>query len=203
MIRTHFRSGGEVVEIDASNKGSLLQAEKKLQNMLMAAFNNHKNSFERIIGDVVGEMTAELILRTPVDTGRARKGWKITLRRPSKYVPPKQVTKKKKYRRVRNRNNTYSLVETGEVVEKQKRRGMRDREAKKMAQAARDRGKDLVGKYIPAEKAYITNNVPYILKLEYGSSAMAREGFVTPTLIKGRKIIEREFKRVARKRIKV
>lgn len=84
-----------------------------------------------------------LVLRTPVDTGRARGNWQTTVRQPA----------------------------AGEV----------ERADKGGGEAVAD-GANLVSRLELFEDTWLTNNVPYILALEDGSSQQAPSGMLAATM---------------------
>lgn len=83
------------------------------------------------------EFFRQVIIATPVDTGRARFGWYITVNTPSEEVPPM---------------GQYSIPN----VESHSK----------------------VGTFTVKDRLFITNNVPYITKLNAGSSKQAPAKFV-------------------------
>ena len=83
------------------------------------------------------EFFRQVIIATPVDTGRARFGWYITVNTPSEEVPPMG-------------QYTIPSVESHSKV----------------------------GTFTVKDRLFITNNVPYITKLNAGSSKQAPAKFV-------------------------
>lgn len=91
----------------------------------------------------------ELVLETPVDTGRARSNWIVSLGAP-----------------VLDAREPYA---PGEKLGKGERRN---------AQAAIEQGTVRIALSKPGQDIYISNNVDYIGRLNDGSSAQAPSGFV-------------------------
>jgi len=99
-----------------------LEANKKLRKLYIKIYRN-------------------IILGTPVDTGRARANWFLTTGTPSETVTDSDRT---------------SLI-----------KGLKPMPA-----------------IVLDEKVYITNNLPYIQKLEYGHSKQAPDGWVRAELMR-------------------
>jgi len=86
------------------------------------------------------DIFSKVILRTPVDTGRARGNWQCSLNNPA----------------------------SGEVTG--------------TGRSALGRAKSATGKAKVTDTIYLINNLPYIKKLEYGSSQQAPRGMVRVTI---------------------
>ena len=108
----------------------------------------------------------ELVLSTPVDTGRARSNWFLTLDSPTTDV-----------------DVPYSAGTGGSTA------GANAQEA--MAQA-----RDAISDRREDQEVYISNNLPYIERLNEGWSAQAPAGFIERAVqyglqrIRGRKVTE-------------
>jgi len=94
------------------------------------------------------DIFSKVILRTPVDTGRARGNWQCSI------------------------NNLASGETTG------------------TGRSALGRAKNATGKAKITDKIYLINNLPYIKKLEYGSSQQAPRGMVRVTLSEYDRIVQ-------------
>lgn len=118
----------------------------------IAAFSRKAEAqMDRKVREVCFEMSARIIQKTPVDTGRARANWIASIGSPSTAV-------------------TDSMDKIGSATL-----------ANAMSVA-----KGAVGKVF-----WLSNNLPYIEKLEYGSSKQAPQGMVRVTMIEMRGIINR------------
>lgn len=91
---------------------------------------------------------ASLVLATPVDTGRARSNWQTTLNAPAEGQLP-----------------AYAPGEKGST-------------GSQNTQAALQQGVDTISKQRPGDEIHITNNLPYIGRLNDGWSAQAPANFV-------------------------
>lgn len=89
-----------------------------------------------------------VVTATPVDTGRARSNWLVSLEEPSE-----------------NEIEPYVEGEKGST-------------GNENISAALAQGRDVVDKYGPGDTIFITNNLPYIQQLNAGSSSQAPAGFV-------------------------
>lgn len=88
------------------------------------------------------DMLSRIVLRTPVDEGRARGNWQVTINAPAG-------------------NTIDRLDKTGD-----------------MTIAA---GSGAIARAVAGPSIWITNNLPYIVKLEYGYSSKAPSGMVRVT----------------------
>ncbi|AXC34262.1 tail completion or Neck1 protein [Escherichia phage Shy] len=104
---------------------------------------------------------AELAYTTPVDTSKALSSWEVTLDAPSSNVG------KAHYPGEKGSTRNASAAET-------------------IAQA-----KAVLANKKPGQKIYITNNQPYIKRLNDGYSAQQSAGFVERCLAKVRKAVQR------------
>lgn len=91
---------------------------------------------------------AAVVLATPVDTGRARSNWQASLNAPAT-------------------GTREAYVE-----------GSSGSSAGANAQAAIDQGKTVIGATKNGDAVHLTNNLPYIGRLNEGHSAQAPAGFV-------------------------
>lgn len=108
-----------------------------------------KLDLRTVIRKIVLDVFVRVIVRTPVDTGRARGNWQTSLGFPV----TAQIS-----RRVHGKGD--SAAPAGEASA-------------------------VVGKFLMGDKdgdVYLSNNVPYIMFLEYGSSIQAPVGMVRITL---------------------
>lgn len=104
--------------------------------------------FQVIVRALAFEIHDRVIDRTPVDSGRARASWNISINTPVLTVAPEPKKKSKR-----------SALETARTV--------------RAALPAFDAFSDTV---------WLTNAVPYILRLEHGSSKQAPVGMVAVTI---------------------
>jgi hypothetical protein len=98
----------------------------------------------------------ELVLETPVDTGRARSNWVVSLTAP-----------------ILDEREPYA---PGERLGKSERAN---------AQAAIDQGGAIIATVKPGTDIYISNNVHYIGLLNDGHSAQAPSGYIQSAVIRG------------------
>ncbi len=96
---------------------------------------------------------ATVVLATPVDTGRARSNWQVNLNSAAD-----------------GSIEPYAPGKSGST-------------AGTNAQAALDQGKQVIGTAQPTQAIHITNNLPYIGRLNDGSSAQAPAGFVQTAIV--------------------
>ena len=100
--------------------------------------NRAKLNTRQVIRATTLEISTSIILRTPVDSGRARNGWYATLDVPSRQVP-------KKTKATKNINAPAPDSNSARAV-------------KRVETAIADFGGNVY---------YLTNNLPYIRRLEY------------------------------------
>lgn len=120
------------------------------KNMKRAA-NTVQQNADRIVRKCALALDAALVMATPVDTGRARSNWQVSLDTP-----------------VTGTVEPYSPGKDGST-------------SGPNAQAAIDQGKATIGSYKGGganSSINITNNLAYIGKLNEGHSAQAPAGFV-------------------------
>ncbi len=103
-----------------------------------------------------------LVLGTPVDTGTARSNWIVSL---------DEATERTQ--------EAYSPLEDGDMGETAN------------AQAALAQGKDVIARAKPHQDIHLTNNLPYIVPLNEGSSAQAPAAFVEEAVDAGVKAARR------------
>lgn len=96
-------------------------------------------SIDAVVAAVCLQMSASIIMRTPVDTGRARGNWQASIGSPA--------------------TGLSSGMDARTVLS----------EAEAVAQMA------------PGSVFFLTNNLPYIRRLEYGHSSQAPHGMVRVT----------------------
>lgn len=109
-------------------------------------------TFDKIVRKVCIDLTRDLVMLTPVDTGLARSNWF-------------------------NGNTRITTVNEGTAMKSG---------APSIAGAARFASTLKAGGVF-----YITNNLPYIMKLEYGSSTQAPSGMVRITAQRWQKIVNK------------
>lgn len=105
-----------------------------------------------------------VIMATPVDTGRARANWQVSI-------------------------NTPITEQLATVPIPAGKRGRKKR-VRESAQAAMDRNKAVIQSYRGGE-IILQNNVPYIGALNAGSSAQAAAGFVERALMAAARAVSR------------
>lgn len=101
-----------------------------------------------------------VVLATPVDTGRARSNWRVSLGEP-----------------IRTVIEPYSPLASGNDPSKI---GENSNAAAALAQ-----GREVISRRKPEQEIYISNNVNYIERLNAGWSAQAEAGFVQQAIIDG------------------
>lgn len=107
---------------------------------------------------------AELVITTPVDTGRARSNWTLTLDMPP---PP---------------DETYEAYSPG----KEGSTGAAN------AQASMEQARTALTDRRPGQEIHISNNLPYIGRLNEGWSAQAPAGFIERAFAAGRAAVAGE-----------
>ncbi len=117
------------------------------------------NVFERAVEQTIARLsvniTAELIETTPVDTGWARANWVPSI-------------------------GTAFEGNTGELNEEQRRASVGGQTGSQQTATAA-----LLAYQVERGQVFISNNVPYILALNDGSSAQAPSGFVQASIQRG------------------
>lgn len=109
----------------------------------------------RVVAAVCMDLSSKVILRTPVDTGRARANWKATIDLPS----------------------------SGTTLDTDKSGTSAIKEAERVSLGA------------AGNIFYLTNNLPYIGPLEYGSSQQAPRGMVRITVSEFNAAVRKAAKR--------
>ncbi len=115
-----------------------------------------KLDLKTVTRKIMLDVFVRVILRTPVDTGRARGNWQTTLGSPA----------------------------AGEI----------DRKTKVGGGAPASEAAAIVATFPGDGYVYLTNNVPYILPLEYGSSGQAPAGMVRITLAEYQRFVDEAVK---------
>lgn len=105
---------------------------------------------------------ATVVLATPVDTGRARSNWQVSLNVP-----------------ITDDRDAFAPGKAGST-------------GGTNAQAALNQGKGVIDSAQPGSGIYITNNLPYIGRLNDGSSAQAPAGFVQDAVLQGINAVKKE-----------
>ena len=110
---------------------------------------------ETVIKKTVFDLTSAIIANTPVDTGRARANWQVSLNTPKE-------------------DKLDALDKSGNVT----------------ISKANDK---ILNNKVPTTY-YITNNLPYIMRLEYGWSKQSPAGMVRINLLKFNQILKGNIK---------
>lgn len=121
-----------------------------------------KNSDE-LVRQVAEAVVKELVSSTPWKTGRARSNWRTLLYRPSNilYWPPNKIPG------------------VGQPLSPEQG-----------AFRALEEAQETLGAYTGGRRSiWIVNNVPYITKLNEGSSPQALPGFVEAAVARGRAVV--------------
>jgi hypothetical protein len=121
-----------------------------------------EDNLEKAVRKAALAIDQTVVLSTPVDTGRARSNWLVNIDTPS-----------------RGQIDPYSPGQglgTGEGAN---------------ARAALEQGKEAISRFRLGNKIYLSNNLPYIQKLNDGFSAQAPAGFVEKAVQSGRIVIRR------------
>lgn len=105
------------------------------------------------------DMMGRIILRTPVDTGRARSSWDLSIGTPSEWVPPEREGKGKK-------------IVAGQTFT------MSDNAGSSVDSKAFATAKDITA----TQPVFIVSNLDYIEALENGHSKQAPVGMVVISL---------------------
>jgi hypothetical protein len=114
--------------------------------------------------NVVRNVLKRLVRETPVDTGRARSNWLLSLGSPTgAFISPHSpIPKRKDPRKKRERRNANTAISAGESI---------------------------VLSFTPGDKEsqvlWISNNTPYISDLNSGTSVQAAQGFVEDAVKEG------------------
>ena len=124
-----------------------------------------KIKYEDVIRRVALQIFREVIQRTPVDTGRARAGWQVTINEPGTFVPSSTLSGHQK---------TRATDEQRKIVGGQQRAA-----SNVFAQGPVD-----IGSFQAGDVVFIVNNVNYVIYLEQGTSQQAPAGMVAVTLAK-------------------
>lgn len=120
------------------------------------------NNVNRVVRQLSIVIDRELVMATPVDTGRARSNWIVSLQAP--------VTKEQQ---------PYTPYAKGS------KGGGAGASEGANAQAAMEQGASVIAKRQPGQAIHITNNVPYIRRLNDGHSAQAPANFVKRAILNG------------------
>jgi hypothetical protein len=113
----------------------------------------------RLVSQVVGTIVGDLALNTPVDTSQAISNWRVGIGSPPSAKVPPHFPGK--------HGSTYALSSPETV--------------KRALEALQSRK--------PGQTVYIANNLPYIRKLNEGSSTQQPKGFVERAIVIGRRQI--------------
>jgi len=124
---------------------------------------------DAMVRKVVITVASSVALATPVDTGRARSNWRTQIGSPNENNRDDFAVKNKKGKVSKRMSATGAAgISINEAVEKSK-------EYKNKS----------------GTPVYITNNLPYIGRLNEGSSKQAPEGFVQKAIIAGQRAINK------------
>lgn len=105
-----------------------------------------------------------VVMATPVDTGRARSNWVVSMAEPSgQVVDP--------YAPLASGKDPFKISETAN------------------ANAAINQGQEVIAKVTPGQTICVTNNLPYIQRLNEGYSAQAPAMFVQQAMDAGLKAV--------------
>lgn len=121
---------------------------KKFAARIKAVARNVEANSTLLTRKVALAVDATVVLATPVDTGRARSNWQASLGAPASGVLP-----------------AYQEGKEGST-------------SGPNAQAAIDQAASVVQEHQPGQEIHITNNLPYIARLNDGYSAQSPAGFV-------------------------
>lgn len=124
------------------------------------------------VASIVVSVQYEVVRRTPIDTGRARSNFVVRLNTPFRLVY-------KPYSPYRSRYRGGSGGSMGEAANLQQA----------VAQA-----RGVLARRKPDETVYITNNLPYIARLNEGYSKLAPRGYVRTGVAAGVASAARSFK---------
>ncbi len=122
---------------------------------------------EKLVRYIALQMMSRVIKRTPVDTGRARSGWDMTLGTPSSFLPPDRT----------RMQNTGGLDEVGSTL------GDLQDQTLGIFQGGVMLNRTAAAAQIDGtQNVFIINNVPYIIYLEDGWSKQSPAGMVRLTI---------------------
>ncbi len=138
-----------------------MSLDRLARRMKMRA-NNVPREVNRVKRKAALAIDQAVVLGTPVDTGTARSNWVVTLDGPSDRT-----------------QEAYSKLVGGDIGETAN------------AKAAMDQGKEVIARSKPEQDIHITNNLPYIVPLNEGSSAQAPAAFVEEAVDAGVKAAQR------------
>ena len=132
--------------------------------------------FDKVVRKVVIDMTRELVMATPVDTGMARSAWFWGMSRVTT-VPSMDVSKVVKQKR-------FETIGGKKVY-------YRDSNASRNGGESIARSLEFASGLKAGGVFYITNNLPYIMRLEYGSSSQAPGGMARKTVDRWQGIVNK------------
>jgi hypothetical protein len=115
----------------------------------------------RLVQEVALVVDRELVMGTPVDTGRARSNWQVSVAAPT-----------------RDQIAAY-------------RPGLGGSSGPANTQAAMDQAAQAIKARQPEQDVFISNNLPYIKRLNEGHSAQAPAGFVERAIKRGLEVVRR------------
>lgn len=125
-----------------------------------------------LVASIVEAVQYEIVKRTPVDTGRARSNFVVRLNTPFRLTY-------KPYSPYRSRYRGGSGGSIGETAN---------------LQAAVAQARGVMARRKPDDVVYITNNLPYIARLNEGYSQQSPRGFVRAGVAAGVAVAVRSFK---------
>lgn len=125
-----------------------MSLDRLARRMRMRA-NNVPREANRVKWQAALAVDQAVVLGTPVDTGTARSNWVVSLDEPSDRT-----------------QEAYTALADGDMSETAN------------ARAAMAQGAGVIARALPEQDIHITNNLPYIVPLNEGSSAQAPAAFV-------------------------
>ena len=133
-------------------------ADAKTFNVGLKKFaGDAKKQGERYTKAIIIGLYRDCILRTPVDTGRARSNWMLSINSPLRGVTE---TKDSEAQKGSHSGRSHAMSSVADAKLKQ---GLED-----------------------ASMVYITNSVPYIGRLDEGHSAQNTKGIIKPAIEKAK-----------------
>jgi hypothetical protein len=135
-------------------------AFKDMKNVMKAYAKRIEDNANKAVRKVALVIDREVVLQTPVDTGRARANWRVGLNTP-----------------VTAARDAFAKGQKGST-------------ASANADAAIAEGQNVIDGRQTGQPIYISNNVEYIGRLNEGSSAQAPAGFVEAAISRGVSAVE-------------
>ena len=126
------------------------------------------NNVNKVVRQLSLVVDRELVLATPVDTGRARSNWVVSLDQP--------ITSQREPYQPHPHGSKGGGAGTAEGAN---------------AQAAMEQGAGVIARRRPGQGLHITNNVPYLKRLDEGHSKQAPANFVRRAILNGIAVLRR------------